>query len=473
MFNIIKFMIMRCISFLTVAFLLVFLPVKVASQSVFDYLAFLTEAALEEESIGEYEYENITDERGYGHFYSTKASMSADVADSSNTDAGEAYLSLAVMSGRSAQEEMVRFVILCKDMSSGFGTYLKSLKNYNYVKSGMNLSIDMTYVKDGSDCTLDFSGAGMTVFIDKDLLIVDVLMANAKLSGNLEQRIKEARRILNSADIDKITFDGMSYSLFIENTSLFYKNAFDDMVKKIGSRDYGENSYNKSESTSASGSFSHSGTKNYYATNSGSYMSYLRETIDKYDECRTGAITKRGPGVVIWGTNGYAYNEYCHSDLKDALKDINSKNYTINDVAISESGKYVVIYGNNGYSYNGIPDGMANWVKKYHTDSRNITSVAFTDDGHWAIVTDKAFISDSETMIVLKEAQAKYGFINSVSLSGNSVVVCCSKGIYYKNAPKKLIDKLNDVKFLPKVIKITDDGLVLITDGDKRYAYFM
>lgn len=463
---------MRCISFWVVALLLVFLPAKAASQTIFDYLGMLADASVDEESIGEYDYENITDERGFGHFYCTKVSPSVDVTGPSNKEAGEAYLSLAVMSGKSAEDEKARFVIHCKDMSNGFGSYLKSLESYNYVKSGMNLSIEMLDANSKRQ-TLSFAGAGMTAFVDKEMLVVDVLMCNAQLSGNLEQRIKQARRMFRTNDLDKITIDGMSYSLFLENTSLFYENAFSDMVKKIGSRDYGENSYNKSESISTSDSFSHSGTTNCYATIDASYMSYLRETIDKYDECRTGAITKSGPGAVIWGANGYATNEYCRSGLKDTLKDINSNGHTINDIAISESGNYVVVYGNNGYSYNGIPDGMANWVKKYNTDSRNITSVAFTDEGHWAIVTDKAFISDSETMIVLKEAQAKYGFINSVSLSGNSVVVCCSRGVYYKNAPKKLIDKLNEVKFLPKVIKITDDGLVLITDGDKKYAYFM
>ena len=237
----------------------------------------------------------------------------------------------------------------------------------------------------------------------------------------------QVRRMFRTNDLDKITIDGMSYSLFLENTSLFYDNAFSDMVKKIGSRDYGENSYNKSESISTSDSFSHSGTTNYYATIDASYMSYIRENIDKHGECRTGAITKSGPGVVVWGTNGYATNEYCRSGLKDALKEINSNGHMINDIAISESGNYVVIYGNNGYSYNGIPDEMATWVKKYNTDSRNITSVAFTDGNRWAIVTDKSFVSDSQTMAVLKEAQAKYGFINSVSLSGNSVVVCCKE----------------------------------------------
>lgn len=116
---------------------------------------------------------------------------------------------------------------------------------------------------------------------------------------------------------------------------------------------------------------------------------------------------------------------------------------------------------------------MATWIKKYNKDSKHITSVAFTDEGRWAIVTENNYISDDYTGKVMDEAKAKYGYINSVSLSGNSVVVCCDGGVYYKNAPKKLIERLNKVDFLPKVIKFTDNGLLLITDGDKKYDYFM
>ena len=146
----------------------------------------LADASVDEESIGEYDYENITDERGFGHFYCTKVSLSVDVTGPSNKDAGEAYLSLAVMSGKSAEDEKARFVIHCKDMSNGFGSYLKSLKSYNYVKSGMNLSIEMLDANSKRQ-TLSFAGAGMTAFVDKEMLVVDVLMCNAQLSGNLER----------------------------------------------------------------------------------------------------------------------------------------------------------------------------------------------------------------------------------------------------------------------------------------------
>ena len=45
-------------------------------------------------------------------------------------------------------------------------------------------------------------------------------------------------------------------------------------------------------------------------------------------------------------------------------------------------------------------------------------------------------------------------------------------GVYYKNIPSNLAEALKKLTFKPKVIKFTDNGLYLITDGESQNYYF-
>ena len=44
---------------------------------------------------------------------------------------------------------------------------------------------------------------------------------------------------------------------------------------------------------------------------------------------------------------------------------------------------------------------------------------------------------------------------------------------YYKDIPTKVEEGIKKQEFRPKVVKFTDSGTYLITDGDKRRGYYM
>lgn len=474
-----KFKSMRYLFFLSVLVAMLLSPVKSFSQTpgeaiaegFLDYLLFGSSS--EDADFSKYQYDYVTNGK-LGHFYNSQNSAEVKSFDTLGDAMGKVQVHFCACSGMVSNGERLRFMITCEDVNSKYGEYLKSLDNRGSKVDDLRIEISFSGDEKNKSYNLVLSGR-LTAYCQDNYMLVDAWLINADLPGTLSQKVEKVRNMVCTYNIEEMSFDGVSYSFanYSGGSSDFYKEVFADMDKKIGVSNNDEDYTSMSDSISVSVVFPQSGTQNYIPTADSSYMSYIKESLKKYDQCRTGAITKSGPGVAIWGINGYSSNEYCHSDLKNALKEINSKEQTVNDVAVSESGNYVVVYGNNGYYYLGIPDEMVTWLQKYNKDKKNIISVAFTDEGRWAIVTEDAYVTDGYTVKVVEEAQAKYGYVNSVSLSGNSVVVCCEYGIYYKNAPKKLIEKLNEIDFLPKVIKFTDDGLLLITDGDKKYTYFM
>ena len=473
-----KFKSMRYLFVLSILVAMLLSPVKSFSQTpgeaiaegFLDYLLF--GSSNEDADLSKYQYDYVTNGK-LGHFYISENSAEAKTFDTLGDSMGKVQVHFCACSGMVSNGERLRFMITCEDMNSKYGEYLKSLDSRGSKVDDLRIEITLGSDKPVEYNKLVFSGR-LTAYCQDKYMLVDAWLINADLPGTLSQKVEKVRNMVCTYNIEEMSFDGVSYSFanYSGGSSDFYKELFADMDKKIGVSNNDEDYTSMSDSISVSVVFPQSGTQNYIPTAEDSYLSYIRENIKKYDKCRTGAITKSGSGVAIWDGNGYSCYE-CHKDLGEALENCNNNGYTINDVAISESGYFILVYENNGYSYNGIPDEMATWIKKYNKESKHITSVAFTDEGHWAIVTENNYISDDYTGKVMDEAKAKYGYINSVSLSGNSVVVCCDGGVYYKNAPKKLIERLNKVDFLPKVIKFTDNGLLLITDGDKKYDYFM
>ncbi len=63
---------------------------------------------------------------------------------------------------------------------------------------------------------------------------------------------------------------------------------------------------------------------------------------------------------------------------------------------------------------------------------------------------------------------------DSMFISANgAMIACCANGVYYQNVPSNVIDKIKSLSYIPKVVKFTDDGLYLITDGESAYTYFL
>jgi hypothetical protein len=130
-----------------------------------------------------------------------------------------------------------------------------------------------------------------------------------------------------------------------------------------------------------------------------------------------------------------------------------------------------------GYWTLGYPDAFLKKLEQYRTgDLRddNILSACFNDRGEWVVITDKHYSYSNETIknFILK-AEELYEEVYYAYITNYGMIACCKNGVYYKNIPSNLAEALKKLTFKPKVIKFTDNGLYLITDGESQNYYFM
>lgn len=211
------------------------------------------------------------------------------------------------------------------------------------------------------------------------------------------------------------------------------------------------------------------------ATGNAIGLSYLTDAINSRKTCQTGALTAT-VGVVIYQEYGYAYTKGVPNSLADKLKEINTGKYMIHDVAISNNGNYwCVVFGNGGWQAL-APEGFYSKIREYLGNGEKIRSVAIRDNGEYVIVSDKHFYASTTALYdVIIAARDSYGTVHSVSLSNKGVVVCAERGVYFKNIPTETYERLKKAaaQFKIRVVKFTDTGTCLITDGKSNYDYWM
>lgn len=223
----------------------------------------------------------------------------------------------------------------------------------------------------------------------------------------------------------------------------------------------------------SSGAFYYSGTVIDVTLASESKHKVLKDFIKENNTFKNGTLAVTGAGVIVRGTNNYAATTETPSGLTDQIEKRKNEGHAIIDVNITAKGGWVVIFGQNGYWLSGYPQDCFNSLKKANEDRDSIYSASFSDNGQWAIVTNKIFAGDDKTQEFIKKAIDLYGRVYSVYVSEVGKVACCARGIYFENMPKRILEDLKIISFKPRFIKFTDNGLSLITNGDANYRYFM
>lgn len=223
--------------------------------------------------------------------------------------------------------------------------------------------------------------------------------------------------------------------------------------------------------------FSYSGTVRYLNSLAGSHMSYIKEAINGWGKCRIGAITEYGAGVGIYGDYGYAYTGSTPSKLKKRIKEAYDDKSKITDINITENGNYVIILNGAGYWTLGYPERFPKKLEELRVGDLSddkVLSACFNDKGEWVIISDKHYIYSNESIKnFITKAEDLYGAVNYAYITNKGMIACCKHGVYYRNIPSNLAEALKKLTFKPKVIKFTDNGLYLITDGESQYWYFM
>ena len=206
-------------------------------------------------------------------------------------------------------------------------------------------------------------------------------------------------------------------------------------------------------------------------------LATLAEAVNKWEEVRTGDITENGNGLMIYKNNGYQFQGCDFGSIKDKVSKYNNDGERISDVAINKLGHYVIIRGDYGYGSSGLPSDFLDALKERNEDKDKILSVALDDADNWVYVTEKYYRAKSETdQSIISEATNMFGHVQAVSITTKGIVVCCANGVLFKGIPKNLAEKiLSFVKdgHRPKVVKFTDSGTFLITDGESAHRFYM
>lgn len=211
-----------------------------------------------------------------------------------------------------------------------------------------------------------------------------------------------------------------------------------------------------------------SGSSRDYTDNA-TALTYITTHIKEKEECRLGAITENGKGVVIYGNNGYCYS-LIPDGMSETIKELNSNQNKISSVSLTGSGYYCVVYGRNGWS-GVVPDGMKEYLNKFNENREEIKSVSICENGNYAIVTDEHFIASNSTDLSnMRSANDKYGPIKHVCITDKGICVVCQNGIYYDNIPSNLEAKLKSIDFHPDHVAFTDSGTYLITTESGAFA---
>lgn len=198
-------------------------------------------------------------------------------------------------------------------------------------------------------------------------------------------------------------------------------------------------------------------------------LSYITTQLKEKKECRLGAITEKGKGIVIYGNNGYCFSSI-PDGMSETIKELNSNQKTISSVTLTGSGYYCIVYGRNGWS-GVVSDGMEEHLHKFNENNEKIKCISICENGNYAIVTDKHFIaSDNCDYSNMRFAQDKYGDIKDVCITDKGICVVCQNGIYYDNIPSNLERELKSLDFHPDHVAFTDSGTYLITNEAGTYS---
>ena len=206
-------------------------------------------------------------------------------------------------------------------------------------------------------------------------------------------------------------------------------------------------------------------------------LTVLRNAIKSWGEVRTGAITENGSGIVVYGDDGFQATAKGRdfSNFLKSIEQLKKGDDRIGDITLNKEGNYVIILGNCGYIICGLPKNFEEVINRLNKNNEKILSVSLDDGNNWAYVSAKNFgASTNANLTFMQEAYEKFGKLESVCITEKGIIVCCQNGIYFNNVPKRVVDGIigfHNAGRKPKVIKFTDSGTYLITDGKSAYAY--
>lgn len=200
---------------------------------------------------------------------------------------------------------------------------------------------------------------------------------------------------------------------------------------------------------------------------------YIKDSMKKWGECRTVTITETNGDAMIFGNNGYGYDDI-PSGMGSRIEELNDGNVRITDLHLSENGNWIILYGTNGFTRRGLPSDLDDLLVDWNDRGYTILSASFDDDGHWIAVSKEKFAtSDYRITQWVQDGANKYGSVLSACVSEGIAIVIYERGHQIMGkAPQGLVNAIKTCGFKVRIAKVTKSAW-FISDGISAYRYYM
>lgn len=341
------------------------------------------------------------------------------------------------------------------------------------VSKESNVSISLR-LENGEELTTYQAKKGTLLWMH---LGTQMLKSSMRTFTDTNEAARYAIQQLRTHNITQITFNGFTMPTPDFRSAVTIDAMCRDLQTKTGNQGQysftDRNSNGSSSGHNTKADFFFSGTTRYITPPSMRKHAYIVENLDQNGSMKVGAINSYGAGVIIRGTNGYAYTGETPQGLKDQIITRNKANENIIDVNVTERGNWVIIFAAYGYWSSGYPQAFFSKLGDFNRNKETIRSACFNDSGLWAIVTDAHYAGDNTTQDFIKRAANLYGSIYSVFLSELGKVACCERGVYYENIPSNVVESIANINFKPRFVKFTDNGFCIISNDNGAYWRFL
>ena len=198
----------------------------------------------------------------------------------------------------------------------------------------------------------------------------------------------------------------------------------------------------------------------------------LKEALSDISNAKTACLTDH-KGIFIYGGNGYN-SSGLSSDMVSALNYCSNNKLVINDIAVTDIGWWCVVYSDNKYKGK-LPEQCKTALDKYIKEGENILSISISENGNYAIITDKHYDASNEVdQKLISVAAERYGHINSVCITNIGSIITCNRGILFWDVPHNVIEMLQkQEKGIPTCVRFTDSGTYIALDGKGFKAWYM
>ena len=203
-------------------------------------------------------------------------------------------------------------------------------------------------------------------------------------------------------------------------------------------------------------------------------MHFVHQQLMKAGQCNTAAMNMSTGGIFIYKGNGYAYSSNLPIEFVTNIKSFNRPNCQIKDIALTESNKWVIIYERNGYKTSAkLPQALVDKLGAANLANEQIRNVSLNDNGDWLLITNKGISSSNGAVAdFLARAKEAHGKVEAAFISSNGAMMAmCKNGVYCHRVPMSVIEAMKTIQFVPKMIKFTDVGYYIITNGKDLVKY--